>query len=90
MGAYRVNYADGSAEEIPLVHGKNIADPTYPLLVSVARPAWRGSMADGTPVKVFVYAWKNPHVEREIRSLDFVSTGTRASPTLLGLSVVSP
>jgi hypothetical protein len=90
VGAYRVNYTDGSAEEIPLVHGKNIADPTYPLLATVARPAWQGKTPDGTPVKAFAYAWKNPHVEREISSIDFVSAGTRASPTLLGLSVVNP
>jgi hypothetical protein len=90
VGFCRVNYADGSAEEIPLVQGKNIADPAYPLWTTVARPAWQGKMPDGTPVKAFAFAWKNPHVEREIRSLDFVSTGTRASPTLLGLSVVSP
>jgi len=56
----------------------------------VARPAWQGKMPDGTPVKAFAYAWKNPHVEREISSIDFVSAGTRASPTLLGLSVVNP
>jgi hypothetical protein len=75
---------------IELLQGKNIADPTYPLFLSAARAAWKGKMPNGTPVKVYAYAWKNPRVEREISSIDFVSAGTRASPTLIGLSVITP
>jgi hypothetical protein len=90
VGAYRVNYVDGSMEEIPLVQGRNIADPTYPLLLTAACTAWEGKMAEGTPVRVYAYEWKNPHAEREISSIDFISAGTHASPTLLGLSIAGP
>jgi len=90
VGTYRVIYGDGSREEIPLVAGGNIAEPTCPLPLTSARTAWEGRMADGTTVRVYEYAWRNPHPERTIAAIDFLSAGTHASPTLLGLSVVGP
>ena len=90
VGAYRVHYDDGSTQEIPLVYGRNIAEATYPLLLPSARTAWEGRMSDGTPVRVCAYDWANPHLDKQIVSIDFISAGTRAAPTLMALSVVSP
>jgi len=90
VGAYRVHYADGANTEIPLVYARNIAEATYPSMLPSARVAWQGKMGDGTPVKAYLYEWQNPNMEKPIVSIDFVSARTRAAPTLLGLSVVSP
>ena len=90
VGVYRVHYEDGAKAEIPLVYARNIAEATYPSALPSARVAWQGKMGDGTPVKAYLYEWQNPNTEKPIASLDFVSARTRAAPTLLGLSVVSP
>nr|MBC8443460.1 hypothetical protein [PVC group bacterium] len=90
VGAYRVHYADGAKTEIPLVYAGNIAEATYPSMLLSARAAWQGKMGDGTRVKAYLYEWQNPNSEKAIVCVDFVSARTRAAPTLLGLSVVSP
>jgi hypothetical protein len=90
VGEYRVKYSDGSTETLPIVYGKNIAEATYPSPLPAARTAWEGTMGDGSPVRVYVYAWKNPHAEREISAVDFISSGTHVTPTLIGLSIVGP
>lgn len=90
VGVYRVHYEDGATVEIPLVYGRNIAEATYPLLPTSARVAWEGKTADGAPLRAYVCEWANPSSEKRISSIDFVSAGTRAAPTLIGLSVISP
>ena len=60
VGEYRVIYADGTKEEIPLVQGGNIADPTYPLPITAGRTAWEGKMADGTPVRAVCLPMEEP------------------------------
>jgi len=75
--------------EIPLVCGRNIAEATYPSVLTSAATAWEGKTADGMAAKVYLYEWANPRPEKRIVSIDFVSVGTRAAPTLIGLSAVN-
>jgi hypothetical protein len=55
--------------------------------------AWVGSNPDLARVapedslRVYRTVFRNPHPEREIATVDYVSTGTEAAPFLLGLTV---
>ena len=58
-----------------------------------AELAWAGSNAklaragSEDSLRIYRAAFRNPHPEQEITSMDYVSTGTDAAPFLLGLTV---
>ncbi|MCX7598957.1 MAG: beta-N-acetylhexosaminidase, partial [Armatimonadetes bacterium] len=89
IGAYRIHYADGSTEEVPLVYGRNIGAFVAPGFAAAAALGWRGTTPGGTPLWVYAWPWENPHPDREIASLDFVSAGTRAAPALLAVTGIA-
>lgn len=82
LAAYVVHYADGTKEEIPVRYGEDIRDwwnfgSDKDAGVSKGQIAWTGnceaSSRDGIDTRLFMKTWKNPHPEREIRTLDMVS-----------------
>ena len=71
---YRVRYADGSSEAVQLTVGRNIGDwwggndlPEAPVACIYTQPG-------GTRVGLYACTWANPHPEREIGAIDFVSS----------------
>jgi beta-galactosidase len=76
LGTYVVDYDDGTSVKIPAVAGLNVNDWWQtPQLISEARPAWIGPVADGNgqDAATYVYLWKNPHPEQTIRSITVYS-----------------
>lgn len=67
---YVVHYADGSTVEVPVRHGREIADwwDTKPV-VGQARRAWFNSEQRS----LFAWRWENPHPERLVTTIDVVS-----------------
>jgi hypothetical protein len=94
LGFYRVKYADGFEETVPIRHSRNI----YPYgggfgdQIYFAHTIKLGEGAGGKPVLAYAYEWVNPRPNREIKSIDLVSAGAKsgAYPVLLGITVVKP
>ena len=103
LGSYRVTYADGTEVEIPLTYGGSIGyfgrRKNEPLKGSYYRhtgyfttyftDAVKGRAADGTPTTAYLYEWRNPYPEKEIRSVTlYEDSAYNAQVRLLGLRAV--
>lgn len=80
VAKYVVHYADKSTAEVEVVYGKHVVDWwAYPdqKSPSDAKVAWEGEneAAKGFMAKIKLYhmTWVNPHPDKEIVSLDFVT-----------------
>jgi hypothetical protein len=85
---YVVHYADGSQAEIPVAWREQIGPwltPTgEPIAIRDGRVAWyydytrrrpRDSFGD-RQIALYAMTWRNPHPDREVRSIDVVSLNT--------------
>lgn len=88
VGAYKVNYADGSSAVIDLAYGVNIASWIDQRSIGKAEKAWAGRTGDDERVSLQRLQWDNPHPEKAIKSIEFTSTRTEAGPVLLAVSGV--
>jgi hypothetical protein len=88
IGAYIIHYADGSQVEIPIRYGQEVLDwwtiPDRGSEASNGEIAWTGTCeaADrsGVTIRLFLTTWKNPHPEREIKTLDMVTGDQPSGP----------
>ncbi len=93
VGFYRVHYADGLEESVPIRYGRNIArwDGAYTDQVYYARTVNLGQDKAGKPVLAWAMEWVCPRPNRKIQSVDLVAAGaSKARPVLLGLTLVKP
>ncbi|NLX04123.1 MAG: glycoside hydrolase family 2 [Phycisphaerae bacterium] len=74
-GRYRFHYEDGQSADCPLVEGRNIGDWWNCRDMPEAWIGITGVNGLGQDVGVFVAEWTNPHPEKKIVSMDFVSAG---------------
>jgi hypothetical protein len=94
IARYVVHYADGSKESIEVVYGKDVRDwwrhdddkvPTR------GKVAWGGSnpaaKAAGCSLWLFCLSWNNPRPDREVVSIDCVSTLTDAAPFVVAMTL---
>jgi hypothetical protein len=90
VGAYEIRYADGSTESIPLRYGGEIRawNDTGP--TPAAPDGWFGQTPNGTPVALRLLRWVNPHPGRRITSITFATSSPCVSPTLFGITALSP
>jgi beta-galactosidase len=75
-GRYRFHYADGQSVDFVLAEGRNIGDWWN---CRDLPEAWVGISRMnglGREVGVFAAEWKNPHPEKRIISMDFLSVGS--------------
>ena len=96
---YHVNYADGTDLDVPIENGKQIFDWwTDPIKYAddMARcsttVAWRGDNPMRKGVVALCYEWANPHPEKEIKSVDFLSeakSNYEAVVFLLGITAAT-
>jgi WD40 repeat protein len=99
IGSYVVHFADATEHRIPIVYGRDLSDwwayPNTPEPTK-AEIAWRGAniaaadFADGVTIRVFSIPWTNPHPEKEIATIDFVSKLTACQPFLVALTLEPP
>jgi hypothetical protein len=95
-GRYFIHYADGRTEEIPLVHGKHIADwwfdATNPADPTDAKVAWTGeneaAKAYGKSIRLFRATWENPLKTVEIATVSFdCGTSYARAPFLIAITL---
>jgi WD40 repeat protein len=94
IGNYRIRYADGQVEDLPIVYGHDVYD-WWQVKQNVTDPhskvAWRGgnpaSRGAGLGVILFELTWQNPRPDVEVLSVDFESAMRQGSaPFLLALT----
>jgi len=88
IGAYRINYADGTSVEVPLTYGVNVASWIDRRSVQEANRVWNGRSKDNQRVGFEKMQWDNPNPEKVIASIEMTSAGTEAGPVLLAISGV--
>jgi hypothetical protein len=95
IGRYKVHYADGFSEDVPIVYGEDVSVWTTwrggPGKASHANLAWKGkNQRTELNPEAYVYlydtVWTNPHPGRVIDSIDFESAVTDCSPFLVAVT----
>ena len=93
---YRVRYADGGDQWIAVTEGDDVRDWCSWESPSPSRGiiAWRTrnelTRVHGHPICVFAGAWQNPHPERKVATIEYISAGTRAVPFCAAITVEKP
>ncbi|MBI4279341.1 MAG: hypothetical protein HY660_12880 [Armatimonadetes bacterium] len=91
VGQYVVHYDDGTSAAINLEYGLNIAqwlgDPEG--IASIHQEvAWMGKTVAGNEVRLGVLRWTNPAPGKAVAAIEAISTGGRASPVLLAVTLL--
>jgi hypothetical protein len=93
IGKYIANYEDNTKEEIEIVYGKDVRDWwNYPCAPGASRGkvVWKGEneAAKGynATLQLFLMTWENPHPNKKVTSLDFVSAQTEAAPFCVAIT----
>jgi hypothetical protein len=98
LGNYVIQYADGAREKIPIIYGRNLVDwwhfPSQKNDPTDAKIAWTGSnemvdgrKADKLEVRLYAVTWTNPHPEKEIATIDVVSSNSNCDPYLIAVTL---
>jgi dipeptidyl aminopeptidase/acylaminoacyl peptidase len=97
IGRYEVCYADGGRATIPVVSGEDVRDwwsHTRDKSVTRGQVAWVGRNAavrkSNLYLRLYLAAWENPHPEKIVASLDYVSTMTAAAPFCVAMTAEEP
>jgi RNA polymerase sigma factor (sigma-70 family) len=96
IARYIVHYDDKTDETIEIVYGVDVRDWWYhdgDKEPSRGKVAWKGSNAPAQSLKcslwLFSRTWKNPHPDKRVVSIDFVSMVTGAAPFVLAMTLES-
>ena len=92
VGVYRLHYADGRTQELPVIYGKQVRDwfsnPGSQPLDDGTVVAWSMNPArDADNKTLFKTSWNNPLPDAELKSIDFVSSMADPAPFLIAISV---
>jgi hypothetical protein len=88
IGAYKINYADGSSVTQSLEYGRQITAWTDTLVKALTyEPVWRGKTKENLDVGVNVFVWQNPNPTKVISSIEFSSLGLQSNPVLIGMTL---
>ena len=96
IAEYRVRYADGELATIPVRIGEDVRDwwskDQEPL--SRSQIAWAGNnkvaLAAGCYLRLYLSTWKNPHPEKIVESIDYVTMASKADPFCLAITAEEP
>lgn len=83
---YIVRYEDGTTEVIPVQYGINVGDWFHPAPMPQAELTWTGRNLVQSPVGVWSMSWENPHIDKQITSLDIEGGIAQAQFVLLGIT----
>ena len=96
IAEYRVRYAAGDQATIPVVIGENVRD-----WWSIDRtPVYRGQLAwagnnkaavkEKAYVRLYLSTWENPHPDKPVDCIDYVSMKTKAAPFCVAITAEEP
>lgn len=93
VGEYRLHYEDGSSAVFPIVYGEDLrdwwcGDDHYP--ATRAKVVWTGnnvrSAQARNTLRLCLRVWENPHPEKKVTSLEYVSAVTRCAPFCVAIT----
>jgi len=88
VARYKFLYLDGSSATIPVYYGRQIVDWWLAQAPWDARLAWKGPNGHGDLVGVYVMCAINPHPEKTVTGIEFVSENQNTTPILLAATAV--
>jgi WD40 repeat protein/tRNA A-37 threonylcarbamoyl transferase component Bud32 len=97
IGQYKLHYEDGSESLAPVVCGQDVRDwwdQDNGKPVSRGVVAWTGSNEESRrrdrAIRLYLSVWENPHPDKKLSSIDYISAMTRAAPFCLAITVEGP
>ena len=97
IGHYQIHYVDGSQATIPIIYGEDVRDwwsRDHKKLATRGQVVWVGQNAATKQIKIYLRlylnVWENPHPEKTIASLDYVSAMTVAAPFCVAITAEMP
>jgi hypothetical protein len=95
IAEYMLHYADGTTETIPVVYGKDVRDWWFNEKskgVSRGKVAWKSvnglTKAMNWQIRLYATAWKNPHPEKKVSSIDYSKAGdSPAAPFCIAITM---
>lgn len=96
IGNYIVHYDDKTEEKIPIKYGEDVRDwwrNDERATLKKAKIVWTGTNAAASEsnkkIQLYATAWKNPHPDKTITTLDVVSKNTECDPFVVAVSLGS-
>ena len=89
VAKYKILYADGSSAAIPLRYGREIIDWWRAQGTLNAKLAWKGLNGGGNEVGVYMMKAANPHPEKAVAGIEFVSENSVCAPALLAITAIN-
>ena len=90
IGTYIIHYAGEQEQVIPIVYGEDVRDwnGSNDSSTELARAmvVWSAINNAGLHVRLFKTTWVNPMPEKEITSMDYISTMSNAAPFLVAVT----
>jgi hypothetical protein len=97
IGQFTLHYEGGSTASMPIVYGEDVRDwwaSDGGTPVTRGRVVWTGSNVVTDPrnvaLRLYLSVWENPHPDKKIASLDYVSSKTACAPFCVAISVERP
>ncbi len=96
IGEYCVKYDDATEVNIPVVYGEDVrnwwnVDHSKPVSRGVV--VWEGRneavRSKNLTLRLYLTQWTNPHPEKKVSCIDFVSTNTNAAPFCVAITLES-
>ena len=84
---YDVEYADGTNETVGVRKGREIGDWSDPVNGENLRIAWSGMSLAERNIGATVYAWENPHPQKDIARIVARTEGSEAIACILGVTL---
>ncbi len=96
IAEYHVRYTDGTRATIPVVIGRDVRDwwADGSGQVSRGQIAWVGTNAavqrSKTWLRLYLSTWENPHPEKMVGSIDFISLTPSSGPFCVAITAEEP
>jgi hexosaminidase len=88
IGAYKINYSDGTSATQVLEYGRQITAWTDTVIKTLTlEPVWRGRTKENLEVGVSVFVWQNPSPTKTIQTIECSSVGLQSNPVLIGMTL---
>lgn len=89
IAAYVIHYSDGTREEVPVEFGRDVRDWLFSPsdMATTNNAAWYSLTSPNREnCRIYQTAWTNSKPDMRVKSVDFVSYGTKCAPFLLAIT----
>lgn len=89
IGAYQLNYADGTTAMLPILFGREVGNSWdgHPPTGANSQRSWSGQNGMGKTVHFYVTQYTNPNPDKLVNTIHFLSANSGACPCCAALSI---